>query len=443
MNNATAQPMTFAAARLKAISSQGWPMFRRALMAVTLVETERVERAAIDRWWRIYINPTWFARLDPAGAAAVLCHEIWHVLRFHGYRAKALAVMPRQRYLWNLAADAEIHAGSQRLTNILSNLPDDFKPVTVGSFFPPLPPDKVCEEWFEELLRRDTTKVMTVDNIDVLVPLCRDQAGEYYPKPGSLTAGSGSCGLWQPWELDPPRPEDRNGIRQDRAVILQRQTAEDVKRIAAAKGMGVGEGGILLWAKDIIEPKIDWRQALIFHFQGIVAPVIGTRRWTYARISRRQRPGSRLIQPGWQDSSPRIAWLVDTSGSMRSEELSSALVEISSQLRSLCRGSYRPYVCVYSCDDSYPEAQRVQDGSEVKLVGGGGTDLCKGFEMILKDHQSGKNVFDLVVCLTDGLTPWPNSFKLPILLVLTSNNPPPVWMTRPPNRLVQIEVTKK
>jgi hypothetical protein len=66
---------------------------------------------------------------------------------------------------------------------------------------------------------------------------------------------------------------------------------------------------------------------------------------------------------------------MDTSGSMSKKMLGVCKGEVTSVVGTLARGGVRPYVRVYTCDMKASEAQEVYSGADVRLIGGGGTDL--------------------------------------------------------------------
>ena len=62
---------------------------------------------AVDARWRLYYNDDWLAAHSVEENAAVLIHEVSHLLREHEARKNAAAV--QDVALWNTAADCEIN----------------------------------------------------------------------------------------------------------------------------------------------------------------------------------------------------------------------------------------------------------------------------------------------------------------------------------------------
>ena len=59
------------------------------------------------RYWRLYYNESWMATHTVEENAALLIHEVSHLLRDHEARKKAAAASNAR--LWNTAADCEIN----------------------------------------------------------------------------------------------------------------------------------------------------------------------------------------------------------------------------------------------------------------------------------------------------------------------------------------------
>lgn len=425
--------MTFEAGRLRALEPDGWPALRRALMACTVIRdtTGTLPTAAIDEWWRVYYNPAWFARLTAVGASGVAVHEVWHPLRFHPWRARAVGVSREHHDLWNAVADAEIHEGNDRLVKVLANLPapdgaGTCSPVTRASFDPPLSEGGVAERWFWEVLRRPST--------------VKDAHGGWRPRmAGQLPApsGSGATGLPGPWELPGPHDGGPPGLDRTRTDIVRRATAAAVQREASAS-RGVGDGGMVRWANEVIEPKVDWRVRVQGAFQNSVAAVYGGSRWTYRFPGRRRPPDPRLISPGRLSSVPDVGVIIDTSGSMSDRMLSLCRQEVTGMLAALGR---RARVNVYACDSRAHAAQEVYTGADVKLYGGGGTDMIEAFKLASRDVAERRKQFDLLVIMTDGHTPWPKQTDLtaPLITVLMGTGSHPAWLYTPPNQVVRVD----
>lgn len=96
-------------ARMAAVAAM--PYYARALFALVPVAAVGLGTFAVDKHWRLYIDPNMLGTAegwDIPTAGAVLVHEVGHVLRHHGDRAEAMDA-PVDRAAFNVAADAEIN----------------------------------------------------------------------------------------------------------------------------------------------------------------------------------------------------------------------------------------------------------------------------------------------------------------------------------------------
>ncbi len=90
------------AARLVAVEHA--PYLAHALFTVQPVAAVDLGTFAVDRGWRLYVDPTTLVRWGPSLAGGVLVHEVSHLVRAHAERADALAAaVDHER--WNLACD--------------------------------------------------------------------------------------------------------------------------------------------------------------------------------------------------------------------------------------------------------------------------------------------------------------------------------------------------
>jgi len=107
--------------------------------------------------------------------------------------------------------------------------------------------------------------------------------------------------------------------------------------------------------------------------------------------------------PALRRRPPRVCVVVDTSGSVSDAELGGALLEVAAISRAV--GGRRDLVTVVSCDAAAQSAHPLCRAEGITLIGGGGTDLRTGFARALRTRPAP----DVVVVLTDGQTPWPDT----------------------------------
>src|SRR5690349_5644547 len=75
------------AARLRAAYDRAY--FAPALFNLVPVCTDQIESMAVDSKWRLYYNDRWLASHSVEENAAVILHEVSHLLRDHEARKQA------------------------------------------------------------------------------------------------------------------------------------------------------------------------------------------------------------------------------------------------------------------------------------------------------------------------------------------------------------------
>ena len=305
------------------------PYYARALAAMTPVERPGLGTLAVDRSWRLYWDPEFCARITRAELAAVVLHEVEHLLRDHAGRRQG-----RSPRAWNVAADAEIN-------DDLEGLPEGgVYPSTLGAA-----PDLSAEEYYS----------LVAD--DAADPQC----------------GSGSGGDPVPGELDDESeaPGVAPGAEADR---LRDAVAEDVR---AAAARGDVPASARLWASARLIPvrrAPDWGARVRAH--------IGSRGddWTWSRLPRRQPPRG-ILRPGRARQSRELAVVVDLSGSMAGH--ADAVASVLSSVRADVLWLYG-----HDCAATAAPATRARSWRDVlTLPGGGGTDLRPAIERAAREHQ--------------------------------------------------------
>src|SRR5687768_8904571 len=78
------------AARVRASYQRAY--FAPALFSLVPVRTDMIASMAVDKYWRLYYNEAWVAAHTVEENAAVMIHEVSHLLRAHDARKQAAAV---------------------------------------------------------------------------------------------------------------------------------------------------------------------------------------------------------------------------------------------------------------------------------------------------------------------------------------------------------------
>jgi predicted metal-dependent peptidase len=216
--------------------------------------------------------------------------------------------------------------------------------------------------------------------------------------------GSGAGGSRRPWEQDEtgtdPEGHDDGSVDAGRAELIRQQTARNV--LEHARSRGSVPAGWERWANLVLEPEVDWRKEMNSITRRVSASVAGMRDYSYARPSRRAAAFPNVVMPSMrQPRPPRVAEVVDTSGSV-SEAM---LGQVHAETEAIVKRSRGEGVTVISCDAAASRPQTVRSMNDVRMVGGGGTDMRVGLQAAAQARPK----FDLVITMTDGDTPWPTS----------------------------------
>jgi predicted metal-dependent peptidase len=334
-----------------------------------------------------------------------LIHEINHLIRDHSARSDAVVTASAEDHIrWNIAADAEIN--DDLIADGLDLDPDEC--VTPSGL--KLLDDHVAEYYYAQLQTPRSSRSTSPSPTDD--PHC----------------GSGSGG--QPLEGElPPKSPDHLGVSGVEARLLRDQVARET--LKHHRQHGNVPGGLVDWAMEICEPKVDWRRVLDGMIRHAVATVAGTHDYSYRRFSRRGQSADGVRFPGMIRHNPNVAVVVDSSGSMGSNDLDTALSEVQGILRSASVAE--DCVTVLTVDAAVGQIATVTDARQVRLMGRGGTDMRVGISAAT-DLRPRPHI---IVVLTDGYTPWPDHPPAGIHVIIGvitadarfSPPPPPEWAT--------------
>ncbi|MFD4864338.1 VWA-like domain-containing protein [Streptomyces sp. NPDC058412] len=356
------------AARLHAARVR--PYLATALFALHTVESRRVPTMAVDRHWRCYVSPAFVDRTPVEELAGVWVHEVSHLLRDHHGRGDRYArahglTGPAERLRMNIAADCEIN--DDAFGDGLVGPEDAVTPEALG-----LPAGRLMEEYLRRFRLSAHTESLAW-----------------------LDCGSGADGLDREWDLGP-----------DGAHGLSTQE-RDAVRFRVAQGINGRPGNTpqewKRWAEEAFHPSQPWRDLLGAAIRSAVSGSGAGEDYSYGRPSRRSAGVPGAVLPSLRRRPPRVSVVIDTSGSVSDAELGSALLEVASISRAV--GGRRDLVTVVPCDAAARIVHPLCRGEGIPLLGGGGTDLRAGFAKALRTGPRP----DVIVVLTDGRTPWPDS----------------------------------
>ncbi len=401
-----------AAAKLWLVGPGDQPYLATAVYALHTVASTRVSRLAADRTWRLYVAPGWLADAAVQEVARELAHVTWHLLLEHAERAESMDVGRREAAAWRTASDVTVGETLGAAGLIEHGLPTTAE---LG-----LTPGRSAEEHFAVLSGLPAAPATSDD--------C-DGGEDGSSEPADIEAGCGSCadGIARAGELPPGADVGRVDALE--AAEIRRRVAIEFRGHVSARGTEPGDA--LRWVAHVLDPVVPWTQVLAAAVRRAAAWANGHADYTYSRPSRRSAASPRVLLPATRRPLPRVAVVVDTSGSMDDGLLAQALGEVDGAIRGL--GVAGTDVTVLACDAAVHTVASVRRGRDVRLAGGGGTDLRVG----LAAAAAVRPAPDVAVVLTDGWTPWPTQPPRGLATVVAvlqregADVPPtPGWATR-------------
>jgi len=130
------------------------------------------------------------------------------------------------------------------------------------------------------------------------------------------------------WELEQEAPESveemSSNTKQHKEELEVEMIRKEVAQKMKEREKGNVPDGWERWAEDRMKSKVNWKQILKHRMNIAVSKGIGSRvDYSYKRPGRRQSSHPNIILPSLRgDVSARIACVVDTSGSIKDDELS-------------------------------------------------------------------------------------------------------------------------
>ena len=367
------------------IIAQGrWPYVSTLLFSLRLVETdyEVVPTMAVDAGWRLYYSKEFVLNETPEALATVLLHESLHCLMSHSARFASLDQLSGNSTIWNIAGDCSINEILDESQMVWT---EKVSPVKFSHFLEQgLEPGMLTETSYFKLLKwqEENSNAWTI-----------------------LDCGSIIDNRNRDYEI---AKDDKNNpiVKKEQQDIVRDRVAADI--LQSSKNRGNLPAGLVRWAESYLEPKLDWRRILGTKLRKAVASIAGRRDYSYVRPSRRQsamkQMGSSIVLPAMrQPAPPRVAIVVDTSGSITEDDLKQMISEVFGIVKAVGVSSG---INVIACDAIAYPAQKLRSSSSInslKFKGGGGTDMGEGIKAALLI----KPIPHIVVVLTDGYTPWP------------------------------------
>ena len=352
------------------------PFFATLVMQTPIRENKDIPTACTDMK-SIEYNPDFFNSLPVEEVEFVLAHEVLHIVWLHGMRKHE-----RQMPLWNWACDYAINY-------ILKQ--SGMK----------MPKDGLYDEAY---------KGMSAEQI---YDLLKREQEKNPPKGGQGQPGKPGSGSPPPVfgeDLVDPAPMSE---------AEQAKLGEEMKgRIAQAASMarlaGKMPGEIARMVGDILNPQVPWQDLLRDY---MTRTTKNDETWA----KRNRRFSSVYLPARHSEQMGEIVVIGDTSGSITAEDLNKTAAEINSIAQMVNPERIR----VLWADTRVAKEEVHEAGDPITFdpKGGGGTDMRVPLAYAEQYHP------DVVVLITDGYTPWPDSEPdYPLIVCCTTNANVPVGM---------------
>jgi predicted metal-dependent peptidase len=389
------------------LASRKWePFYSHYFLGLIYVECQEVETMGVTAKLVLYYNSEWVCSLASAEVlATVLSHEVYHLDRKHIQRKG-----DREPRRWNISCDLSIN----------HHLKEQGRPLPErGAYIEDLgfPPDKIPEEYYE-MLEGDNPPEGLQDLLEN----------------GTVMAGAcgGIAGNIEEIEIE---LNEKYGRTSADKKIIETQVKSDMEDYAKAHGQGSIPGH---WAQRIQQEreaaKVPWRRLLPAIIKRATGRLISGRAdYSLSRPSKR----SYLVgipRPGLIDHKYEAAVVLDTSGSMGTEELKESLRETAGILQQTGLDSLW-FIQADQDVAAKPTQIQVRDLRDVEIHGRGGTSFIPALEAVNKLRPRP----DIVLYFTDG---WgeapkqpPSNMEVVWCIVSTSDSKRPA----PWGHLVRIE----
>lgn len=424
-----------------------WPFLTSASYRLVPRWTPLVPTLAVDRYWRLYLNPDFVLENDPPTLALLIAgHELQHALMGHAdrlaeHRDKVIIWNGQEICMASACHDLAINSGLRKFA--ASGLKYRTE-VTGKAGILEAPGDALYPEFFRDKNGNQFPNGLVSEGYaELFVNHCSKAAafagsvagkgrGKGSGNPGKAAAngqcGSGGGSTPQPWEdpggADPDKPD--SGVSPEEQAVLKQHTAQAAIE-QAKKHRGTVPGELEAWAELQLEPpKVDWRKELKSAVRKGYNWAAGRTDYSFSRPNRRTiATMSRVVLPGMFSPEPRLAVVFDTSGSMGPQDFDIVFSEI----KGILAACGMKKVPVLACDARCYGVQMVSSIEELAIIGRDGTDMDAGIAGALEVPG-----INLIICCTDGVCPWtpePPPDNVRVIIVLTQEEsdayPTPSW----------------
>jgi len=305
----------------------------------------------------LYYSPEYIGALDLEQTKFALAHEALHCALSHFHRRGH-----RDKRRWDIACDYAINPllvadGLKPPPNVL--LLDGFEGMTAEEIYPYIQENSSEEPHDQHAYDSDSAQSPSDK------PKSSGAQGESEPDKSEGRQDPSARGAPQP---PPLSPQERDSL----SVQWQQRLAGAAQQALQA---GKLKGSLARLVDHLLQPQLPWRM-LLAHYMTITA----RDDYSFQRPSRRE--GDHIL-PSLKSSHVDLVVVLDTSGSIKDEEMLEFLSEVNA-----IKGQMGARITLHACDESLaPDGPWVYEPWEEvtlpeKVHGGGGTRFTPAFEWI-------------------------------------------------------------
>lgn len=381
--------------------------FESALMGLMPTELPGLKTTAVSENMVLYYDPDTLAEWDIEETSFAIAHELSHVIRNHIGRAKAIGINPTSEdaIIWNYAGDAVINHD-----------------LSLAGF-------KVYDKDTTYAKLGITSVNMTVEEVYAFLKK------EKWTPPSSPRLGAGNCGSCSGHKHQHEPDNEKSGVKgrsNAEIVRIRKQTADAIQQASKDKRAGTIPGGWIRWAGEEVEvPKIPWSIQFARTIRKGISWSLGAVDYKYNGISRRQGGlgfgMGKPVLPKLRSPNPDVLVVVDASGSMGTEELKKAVIE----LKGIVQATGIPITFMTFDTEVHTFEKIISWKKAAKTIkGGGGTNFNPIFKKVLEMKKKPA----VIVLMTDGYSDYfPAVSPIPgipvICLLINSKHRPCNWWT--------------
>lgn len=357
------------------------------------------DTACITPDGHIIFNLDFYEKLTQRQFLFLVAHEICHFIFEHAGRKGS-----RDHLMWNMATDFAINLMLKYQFERQEFLID-------GTLLDTKYDGWNAERIYDELLK-DPPKRPKVYVVDLVDGDDGEGGGEGIP-------GDADVVVVRDRRVEPPKKGKGQSDEEHRQQMKDWIRQAVCEGYATAKSQGCMPAGMERVIMGHLKPKVNWLQALRQRLR-FGASRKSSRDITWSVPNRRFLGASYIFPSNIGPDSPKIAFAIDTSGSMSEDDLKQAIAELED-----IRKQFNARVYFLDCDAGVYESRWISPYEPLPaLQGGGGTDFAPVFSHLIENRIQP----DYCVMFTDGYGNFGDdpTQKFDVLWVITNQqvNPP-------------------